>query len=145
MSRLDTIRHQSAIEHFQHPVAACGDARVVRHQQHRAAERLVEAAEQREHLVGGARVEVAGGLVGQQDGRADHQRPGDGYPLLLAAGEFGRAFVGVHRQPDGVEQFEGALARGGIGLCTAEQRGHHHVVDHAEGVDEVVELEHEAQ
>ena len=33
-------------------------------------------------------VEIAGGLIGQQDRREDAERAGDGYALALAAGEF---------------------------------------------------------
>ena len=47
----------------------------------------VQLVEQREDLVAGAAVEVAGRLVGEQDRRAVDQRPGDGDALLLAAGE----------------------------------------------------------
>src|SRR4028118_1114986 len=39
----------------------------------------------------GAGVEVAGGLVGEDDVGAGQQRPGDRHPLLLAAGELRRA------------------------------------------------------
>ena len=36
--------------------------------------------------VAGVAVQVAGGLVSQDDGGRGDQRPGDGHPLLLAAG-----------------------------------------------------------
>ncbi len=38
-------------------------------------------------LQAGAGIEVAGGFIGQQDFRLVYQRPGDGHPLLLAAGK----------------------------------------------------------
>ena len=44
-------------------------------------------AEQLQHLGARPGVEVAGGLVGEDDARAAHQRPGDRHALLLAAGE----------------------------------------------------------
>ena len=47
-------------------------------------------AQQAEHDLRRSRVQVAGGLVGQQDGRVAHQRPGDGEALLLAAGQLVR-------------------------------------------------------
>ena len=37
----------------------------------------------------GRRVEIAGRLVGEEQGRARRGRPGDGDPLLLAAGQLG--------------------------------------------------------
>ena len=46
---------------------------------------LVEALEQRHDFVAGGGVEVAGGLVGQQDRRVVHQGPGDRDTLPLAA------------------------------------------------------------
>ena len=42
---------------------------------------------QGEHVGGGRGVEVAGGFVGQDQRRLGDQRPGDGDPLLLAAGQ----------------------------------------------------------
>ena len=44
----------------------------------------------REHLVGGARVEIAGRLVGEQDARRVGDRARDRDALLLAAGQFRR-------------------------------------------------------
>ena len=49
-----------------------------------------QAAQQREHLVGGGGVEGAGRLVGQDHRRVGDQRPGDRHALLLAAGQLGR-------------------------------------------------------
>src|SRR3712207_4001869 len=46
----------------------------------------VQRFEQRQHGLAGGRVEVAGGLVGQQHRRAGDQGAGDGDALLLAAG-----------------------------------------------------------
>ena len=73
---------------------AVGDrrgVRVVRDHHDRLAELVDRLAQQRQHLLAGARVEVAGRLVGEQDGRARDERAGDGDALLLAAGELGRA------------------------------------------------------
>ena len=47
----------------------------------------VELAEELHDLVAGLRVEVAGGLVGQDQLRVVDQRAGDGHALLLAAGQ----------------------------------------------------------
>jgi hypothetical protein len=41
--------------------------------------------QQRQHLAGGARIEVAGRLVGEDQRRAVHQRARDRHPLQLAA------------------------------------------------------------
>ena len=45
----------------------------------------VETLQDLEHLEAGARVEIAGGLVGEQHPRVVDQRPGDGDPLLFTA------------------------------------------------------------
>ena len=53
----------------------------------------VEAAHQREDLVGRMGVEVAGRLVGQHQRRRERQRARDRHALLLAAGELARQVV----------------------------------------------------
>ena len=54
----------------------------------------VRGVEEVHHLEGPLGVEVAGGLVGEEEGGIAHQRPRHGHPLLLAAGEGGRELVG---------------------------------------------------
>ena len=61
------------------------------------------------NLLLGAGVQVAGGLVGKEDGGAVDQGTGDGYALLLPAGEF-RRFVGDPLlQPHRFQQFARAF------------------------------------
>jgi hypothetical protein len=55
-------------------------------------------------LPAGLRVQLAGRLVGDQQFRAPGQRPGDGHPLLLAAGQLVRPLRGVVLHADDVEQ-----------------------------------------
>ena len=64
-----------------------GRDRVVGHHHDGLPELVDGAAQQREHLGAGAGVEVAGGLVGEDDRRPAGQRPGHRDPLLLTAGE----------------------------------------------------------
>src|SRR5688572_24455295 len=45
-------------------------------------------------------VEVAGGFVGEDEARPIGQRPGDGYPLLLAGGKLTRSVVQAVGQAD---------------------------------------------
>ena len=47
---------------------------------------LVELLQHPEHFDGGAGVEIAGGLVGEEELRAVDEGAGDGHALLLAAG-----------------------------------------------------------
>ena len=95
-------------------VGVRGDRRIVSHQHDRQAILAVELAEEVEDLLAGRGVEVAGGLVGDQQGAAVDQRPGDGDPLLLAAREPRRLVVEPVAQPDPFEQRPGTVAAGGL-------------------------------
>ena len=53
----------------------------------------VQAVDDFHHIFAAGRIEGAGGFVGKDDFAAVHQRAGDGYALLLAAGELA-GFVG---------------------------------------------------
>ena len=61
------------------------------HHHDRLVEGLHRSPEEAEQLGARAGVEVARGLVGEDDLRAGHECPGDGDPLLLAPGQLGRA------------------------------------------------------
>jgi hypothetical protein len=77
---------RAAVE-LDHPAAhRVDDGAVVGGHDHRGAG-AVDAVEQAHDADRGGRVEVAGGLVGQQDQRPVHEGPGDRHALLLAAGE----------------------------------------------------------
>ena len=62
----------------------------------------------REHLADELGVEGRGGLVEEHQLRVHRQGPGDGDPLLLAAGELGRVGVRLVAQADLLEQLERA-------------------------------------
>jgi hypothetical protein len=64
-----------------------------------------------EHILGGRGVQLAGGLVGQQQLRLVGQRRGDGGALLLTAGHAVGSPVGAVRDAKGVEQEIGAPPR----------------------------------
>src|ERR671916_708188 len=98
----------AAVGQEQDAVGAGRRARVVRDHDRRLAVELDRLAQQRQHLVPGLRVEVAGRLVGEQDGRLGDQRAGDRDALLLAAGQLRRtvvaAVVEAHALEQGVER-----------------------------------------
>ena len=68
-----------------------------------------QAPEQAHDAVPGLRVELAGRLVGQQQGRLVGQRPCNGHPLLLAARQLVRPMVGPVRQAHQLEQLADPL------------------------------------
>ena len=87
--------HDPAVAQGDRPAAALGDLHVVRHDDDGRAEARVQVADQREDLLAGARVEIAGRFVGEQNRRIDRQRAGDRDALALAA----RELVGQMLQP----------------------------------------------
>ena len=58
----------------------------MRHHQETAAGSCHQIARQRQHLIGGRLIEIAGRLVREQQLRLYRQRAADRDPLLLAAG-----------------------------------------------------------
>src|SRR3954454_6889153 len=84
------------------PAHRVDDVRVVRRHDHGRAG-AVDPVEQPHDADAGRRVEVAGGLVGEQDDRAVHESAGDRDPLLLAAAQLVRHPVFLAGEPDEVE------------------------------------------
>ena len=83
-----------------------GDAQIAVH----LAQELVDA-------LAGGRVEVAGGLVGQQQRGLEHQRARQRHPLRLAARELARAVVHARAQPHPLQQLARASHRGRARPC----------------------------
>ncbi len=75
------------------------------------------------------RVEVAGGLVGQEDERTVDEGPGDGHPLLLAAGQLVGQVVALLGQPDQVEDL-GHLGGDHVLGAADDLEGEGHVLEH---------------
>ena len=61
-------------------------------------------AQQLQHLRAGLRVEVAGGLVGEHDGRPRDERARDRDTLLLSAGHLGRAVLAPVGEADRLDE-----------------------------------------
>ena len=103
----------------------------------------VEPLEQPHDLLPGLRVQRARRLIGQQKHWLIHQRPRDGHPLLLPAGELGRVMMHPVCEPQGLQgrlRFALAFLAGGGGI---EQR-QGDVVQGAGAGEEIEGLEHEA-
>ena len=104
----------------------------------------VEAADQFHDLHAGARVQVAGGLVGEQHRGFGDDRPGDGHPLLLAAGEFARGVF----LPAGKPHLGKGRARRGVtlgGRCAPVDERQFDVFERARARQQVESLEDKAQ
>ena len=105
------VFHDLAVGDADYPVRVRSDLGVVRHQQKRDPLLDVEPAEQFQDLLTGPRVEVSGGLVGQEQDRLVDQRTGDRHPLLLAAGELVRRMVRPCPQSHHSQQFLAPLGQ----------------------------------
>ena len=86
-------------------------------------------------------VEIAGGLVGQQDRRIVGERAGDRDALLFAAGELRRIVMAASRQPDFVEQRAAPRCRH---RPAGNLHRHQDVLERRQRRDQVEELEDEA-
>ncbi len=89
--------------------------------------------------VGG--VEVAGGLVGEDDGRTQDEGAGEGDALLLAAGELDGVVMHAIAEADAGEQLAGAGQAVAFGVEFVREEN---VFERGEGGDELIGLEDEA-
>src|SRR5262245_44633600 len=97
---------------------------------------------QAQYVLGRLRIQVAGRLVGKDDGGTRDQRAGHGDPLLLAAGELGRQVVAAVLQPDRREQLiEPLLVR----LPAGNRQRQDQVLLGRQDGQQVEELEDEAE
>ena len=88
-------------------------------------------------------VERAQRLVEQKQPRRHRNRPGDGDPLLLPAGELGRILVGLPGEADHVEQL-GDLLRDVVLPAPLALEPVGHVVEHGEVGEQGIGLKHDA-
>ena len=97
-----------------------------------------------QHLTHHLRIQRGGGLVEQHDLRIHGQRPDDGDPLLLAAGEHIGIGVRLVRKADALQQGHGLrLGLGGRFLFQGDRR-HGDVLQHRLVGEQVEVLEHHA-
>jgi hypothetical protein len=99
-----------------------------------------------EDAAAGGVVEVAGGLVGEEQSRSGHERARHGDPLLLAGGQLIGLDVRLGRQvdePDDVGDPAGQLTFARIEAGDRERQGN--VLGHVEQRDEVEELKDETR
>ena len=104
----------------------------------------VDSREEAQQLVGGAGIQGAGGLVGQDDLRGSDQGAGDGSALLLAAGDL----VGILLQQAFNAQGHRDGHQGGVHFAvalTGQDQGQADIVLEGEGIQQVELLEHKTQ
>jgi hypothetical protein len=135
------ILHHRPVAHRDHARGTRGEARVVGHQDDGRAGLAVERLEELDDAAAGGGVEVARGLVGEEDARAVDEGAGAGDALLFAAGELVREVAGALGQPHAREEL--ARAGGGLGVAPQLERDLD-VLLRGEGRDELEALEDEA-
>ena len=116
-------------------------ARIVRHHADRRAG-PVQLVQQLHHRLAALRIEVTGGLVGEQHDRfaGDGARHGDA--LLLAAGKLAGEVLGAVRHPDALERLADALAPLGRGHAPVGER-QLDVLEDRQVADQIEALENE--
>src|SRR5260221_11458897 len=82
---------------------------------------MVETVKARRDPHAGTAIQVAGRLIGQQQGWAVDERAGDGHALLLAAGQFRGLVAHAPAQADEGQH----LARAAVPLACRETRVYH--------------------
>ena len=103
---------------------------------------LVETLEERHDLDARLGVEVARGLVGQEDRRVVHERARDGHALTLPAGELVRLVAHPVVELDAPQRFLGAILPFFRGDARVDER-QFHVVERGRAREEVEGLEDE--
>ena len=98
------------IAHRHDAVHVTRDAGIMTDNDHGEPQLPVQLAQQVIDGLGGGRIQLTRGLIGQQKLRTIRQSDGDGHALLFPAGEFLQPVVASVSEPHHVEQLERALA-----------------------------------
>ena len=130
------------VAHDEHAIGVGRGPCVVSHEHDRLPQPVARVPQQVEDLGAGRVVEVAGRLVGQQDGGLGGKRPRQRNALLLAGGELVGVLCALAEQADEVEQRGDRVAMRGERLPGDEERERDVLAD-AEQRDEVEVLEDE--
>ena len=111
---------QLAAREFQNTVAATGEVEVVSDVDGRKSVTRMKIGEEINDAIAGGGIEVAGGLVGEEEAGAGDEGAGEGDALLLAAGEFAGAMGEAMGESDFVEGGGGAGQR--VAFAADEER-----------------------
>ena len=137
------VPDQRALVQVQPAAGVLGGLRVVRHHDHRLAVLPVEHLQQGQDLVRSRAIQVARGLVADEQHGIRHDGPGDGHALFLAAGQLSRLVAGAIVEPH-QGQRDGRVPAPLGRRQVRQQERQLHVPLRRQHRQEVIELEHEA-
>lgn len=115
----------------EYAAAFAGEGQIVGHEDGGEAALTAQIGQQAEDHFAGAGVQVSGGLIGQKEGGATHQRTGDSNALLFSAGKFAGAMMGTGGEAHFIKATAGVGLRPRFGNA-ADQQGHHDVFESRE-------------
>ena len=106
-ARIEHVAANAAIDEMNHPLGICGHVRIMRDHDDGDARPGIELDQQFHHFPAARRIEIARGLVGEQDRRRGDDGPGDGHALLLPARQFAGGMALPAREPHRRQRFAG--------------------------------------
>ena len=108
-------RLDQAVTDADRPLRVIGDVGIVRHQDDGDPLVLIQLLEHPQHFFAGARIEVAGRLIREEQRRMIDQRPRDRHALLLAPGKLRGLVVHPVAQTHAAQHLLGPLAGFAVG------------------------------
>ena len=132
-----------SIDEGYYPVHVCSKLLVVRHNDERLPQFLIQLTQKRLYRLTGSAVKIAGGFVGQHNVGVVDQGSGDCNALLLAAGERAGAVLEAIRQPDAGQKVVRLVFYLLLG-SSLDEGGNHDVFQGRKLWQEMVRLEDEA-
>ena len=109
------LGHLAAVQNGDAGADLLDNAHLMGDDDHRDPQLLVQLLQKREDGIGGGGVQSGGGLIAEKHLRVRSQRPGDGHPLLLAAGELGGIGTCLFLQTHQIQQFQRLFLSLGLG------------------------------
>lgn len=119
--------------------ATRGDIIIVRHQHQRGAPLAIQVEQQVNDARASGTVEIAGGLVGEQDRRCHGKSAGDRHALLLSARKLARVMRKPLTQAHAVEKFSRLAERI---RKTGELQREHYIFERGQAGQQLETLEH---
>ena len=104
---------------------------------------IIDLLQQCHNLKRTRRIQIAGGLVGDDGGRVVHQSAGNGQTLLLTAGQFARMTAALSFQPHQIQNVGNTILDLLI-FGTHNTHGEGHIIVNRHIVDQAEILEHDS-